>query len=415
MSLTVSQLNNQIKALLETTFDRVSVRGEISRITHHSSGHVYFDIKDANSTLSCVMFRGNVSKLKFRLEQGQDIVLDAVVTVYIPRGTYQLNCFSATPAGEGALALAYNQLKKKLEAKGYFRPEIKKEIPKIPKSIGMVTSKTGAALQDMLRVAEKRWPLVEIYLYNSLVQGEAAAPNIAQKITIADTKNHDVLIIGRGGGSIEDLWAFNEEAVADAIYKAKTPVISAVGHEIDYVISDFVADLRSPTPSAAMENILPDRYEVMQYIDGMMDTLNGSFQNQLNRCSQTLVHLKKSFLYHSPKTKVAKMEDEVKVLKERLKENIKYLISSKENMIPILKDGLNRQKNLIVTKKEYELNNLLRQFALADPKNKIQDGYGQIVKSGKNISINDVEENDEFEVVGSEKKITSKALKVISY
>ncbi|MCV6607129.1 MAG: exodeoxyribonuclease VII large subunit [Campylobacterales bacterium] len=415
MSLTVTQLNNQIKSLLETTFDRVSVRGEISRITHHSSGHVYFDIKDGSSSLSCVMFRGNAAKLKFRLEQGQDIILDAVVTVYIPRGNYQLNCFSATPAGEGALSLAYEQLKKKLEAKGYFDPSRKKPLPKFPKSIGIVTSKTGAALQDILNVINKRWTLTKITLYNSLVQGEGAGQSIAQKISSADKKNHDVIIIGRGGGSIEDLWCFNEEVVADAIYDARTPIVSAVGHEIDYVISDFVADLRSPTPSAAIENILPDRYEFLQYIDSISDRVQSNFSQILHRKTQTLEHIKKSFLYNSPKNKILKMEEEVKILERRLKDSISYLVRSKESQILPLKDSLTRERNLIFTKKEYEVNNLIKQFTLADPTNKIQEGFGQIVKDGKNISIEDLKKGDEFEVIGKNKKINSKAIQITTF
>ncbi len=415
MSITVTQLNNQIKSLLETTFDRVSVRGEISRITHHSSGHVYFDIKDKDSSLSCVMFRGNVSKLKFKLEQGQDIILDAVVTVYIPRGNYQLNCFGATPAGEGALALAYEQLKKKLEAKGYFDPNIKKPLPKFPKSIGIVTSKTGAAIQDMLNVANKRWTLTKITIYNTLVQGEGAAESIARQIKRADKRNHDVLIIGRGGGSIEDLWCFNEEVVADAVFGAVTPIVSAVGHEIDYVISDFVADLRAPTPSAAMETVLPDKYELFQYLDGMSDRYRYIIQNLVSKKEQDLDHLKKSFQYHSPKTRILKMEEEVKTFKSRLRESIKYLVRSKESLLPIIKDGLKRERNLLITKKEYELNNLIKQFTMSDPRTKIQDGFGQIVKDGKNVSIDKISKNDHFEVVGKNRKIISQAVDTVDF
>ena len=234
----------QIKSILETTFSRVLVEGELSRITFHNSGHIYFTLKDSSSTIRAVMFRGNASKLKFQLKEGQKVILDGAITLYKPRGEYQINCFNIEPSGQGALALAYEQLKQKLSEKGYFNPEIKKPLPRFPKKIALITSATSAALQDMLRVANSRYRAVEIDVYDVLTQGNNAALSIANAINISDTKEYDFIVIGRGGGSVEDLWAFNEEIVADAIFKAKTPIISAVGHEIDYVISDFVADIR---------------------------------------------------------------------------------------------------------------------------------------------------------------------------
>ena len=219
--LSVSTLNNQIKSLLETTFVGVYVEGEVSNLTYHSSGHIYFSIKDENSTLSCVMFRGNAQYLKFRLEVGMKITISGSVTAYVPRGNYQLLCNKIEPSGQGSLALAFEQLKKKLQEQGLFNPEIKKTLPKFPKHIVLVTSPTGAAIEDMKKVATHRWGLTRFTLVPTLVQGEEAKFDIAHSIKFADTLNADVMIVGRGGGSIEDLWAFNEEVVALAIYEAK--------------------------------------------------------------------------------------------------------------------------------------------------------------------------------------------------
>lgn len=293
--LNVSGLNNQIKSLLETTFMHVSVEGEVSRITYHTSGHLYFTLKDENSSISCVMFRGNNMKMKFRLEEGMAIVLHGSVSVYAPRGSYQINATRIEPAGEGALSLAYEQLKKKLHAKGYF--ENKQPIPKHIKHIAIVTSATGAAIQDMLRVAQKRWPLVKITLLDTIVQGEGCGEGIASNIKRADALHVDVIIIGRGGGSIEDLWGFNEEVVADAVFTCKTPIVSAVGHEIDYVISDFVADLRAPTPSAAIEMILPDSAEVLMRLDSMSEQMSSYMRRILYNKTESLAYLKKLFLH----------------------------------------------------------------------------------------------------------------------
>jgi exodeoxyribonuclease VII large subunit len=311
MTLDVSTLNNQIKSLLETTFLHVSVEGEVSRITYHGSGHLYFTLKDENSSISCVMFRGNNMKMKFRLEEGMAVVLHGSVSVYAPRGNYQINCTRIEPAGEGALALAYEQLKKSLHVKGYF--ENKKQIPKVINHIAVVTSGTGAALQDMLRVAQKRWPLVKITLIDTIVQGESCGNSIASSIQKADALHVDVIVVGRGGGSMEDLWGFNEEVVADAIHFANTPVVSAVGHEIDYVISDFVSDLRAPTPSAAMEMILPDQTEMLMRLDDMGEAMSSVMKRVIYNKQEQISSLKKMFVSHSFESKISINEKEIEL------------------------------------------------------------------------------------------------------
>ncbi|HFU76131.1 MAG TPA: exodeoxyribonuclease VII large subunit, partial [Arcobacter sp.] len=245
--LSVSELNTQIHSLLETTFSNIIVEGEISNLTYHNSGHIYFSIKDDKSTLSAVMFRGNANRLKFRLEVGQKIIITGSISVYVPRGNYQILCTKVEPSGVGELALAYEQLKTKLQIKGYFDQAIKKPLPEFPKNIFIVTSNTGAAIEDMKKILTHRFPLAKMILIPTIVQGENAKFDIASNIKYADAiaqeQEASLIIVGRGGGSIEDLWGFNEEIVADAIFEAKTPIISAVGHESDFVISDFVADL----------------------------------------------------------------------------------------------------------------------------------------------------------------------------
>ncbi|RLA74486.1 MAG: exodeoxyribonuclease VII large subunit, partial [Epsilonproteobacteria bacterium] len=225
--ISVSTLNEQIKGILETTFSTIYVEGEVSNLTYHNSGHIYFSVKDSKSTISCVMFRGNAQYLKFRLEVGQKIVISGNITVYTPRGNYQLLCTKIEPSGVGALALAYEQLKTKLQIKGYFDKTIKKELPKYPKNIYVITSNTGAAIEDMKKILATRYPLAKMILLPTLVQGIGAKEDIVKNIKLADNlaKKDDksLIIVGRGGGSIEDLWAFNEEIVADAIFETNTP------------------------------------------------------------------------------------------------------------------------------------------------------------------------------------------------
>lgn len=276
--ISVSTLNNQIKSLLETTFIGVYVEGEISNLTYHNSGHIYFSIKDESSTISCVMFRGNAQYLKFRLEVGQKITVSGSITAYIPRGNYQLMCSKIEPSGKGSLALAFEQLKEKLQKEGLFDISLKKRLPKYPKKIVIVTSPTGAAIEDMKKVATNRWPLCKLILIPTLVQGEGAKFDIVDSIKKADSLSPDLIIVGRGGGSIEDLWAFNEEIVARAIFETTTPIISAVGHESDFLISDFVADVRAATPSNAIEIALPDKNEHFIYLDNLYQEFDNSFK-----------------------------------------------------------------------------------------------------------------------------------------
>lgn len=408
--LSVSGLNNQIKSLLETTFQRVVVEGEVSNLTYHTSGHVYFSIKDDKSSIRCVMFRGNAAKLKFRLETGQSIIVDGGVSVYTPRGDYQISCFSVEPSGIGALALAFKQLKEKLEQKGWFDQERKKPLPETPTHLVLVTSETGAALQDMLRVAENRWQMLKISLINTLVQGEGAASSIAESIRCADSLNADVMIVGRGGGSIEDLWAFNEEIVAEAIYQANTPVVSAVGHEIDFLISDFVADVRAPTPSAAMEIVLPDSREMLLMLDSLMEQIVATQAKILLHKQEAFSHLIRSFQTQRIDSKIGLYEKEIADLTVRLNHLMQSRITQYEEHIPDLTENLTRWFQAVLQKKQALLESTRETFKSRDPKLLEHKGHAQVVKDGKVLDLEKLQENDQFSLQNAEWEIVAKVL-----
>ncbi|MCH9814647.1 MAG: exodeoxyribonuclease VII large subunit [Epsilonproteobacteria bacterium] len=388
--ITVTTLNNQIKSLLESHYLNIMVEGEVSRVTYHGSGHLYFTLKDKNSAISCVMFKGNNQKLKFRVEEGMQVIIGGGISVYTPRGSYQINCATMEPAGSGALALAYEQLKSKLESKGYFEQSIKKALPKSPSHIALITSGTGAALQDMLNVAQKRWPLVKITLFDTIVQGESAAPSIAKNIALADKIGAEVIVIGRGGGSLEDLWAFNEEKVADAIYQASTPLVSAVGHEIDFLISDFTADLRAPTPSAAMELILPDQNEMRLYIDTLMTNFNHQFKKILEQKSKLLEHQQALLKQNSFTTKLSLYQSEINNLQANYHNTLQLILNNKSAQLEQLH-------------KNYQLNN---------PSTKDRSGYAQISKDGALIALEKLTDGDIFSTQTSQVEITAKVLEV---
>jgi exodeoxyribonuclease VII large subunit len=265
--LSVSQLNRAIRSDLEGQFGRIWVRGEISNFKHHSSGHQYFSLKDQQSQVQAVMFRGHNSKLKFRPEDGLEVLVRGKITVYEPRGNYQVFCESMEPVGAGALQKAFEQLKEKLQNEGLFDVARKRPLPAFPKHLAIVTSPTGAAIQDMVKVLSRRARGLRVTLVPALVQGDQAAASIVEAMARAQRlPDVDVIIVGRGGGSLEDLWPFNEERVARAIAGSRVPVISAVGHEVDYTIADFVADLRAPTPSAAAEIVVQDAQALVERV-----------------------------------------------------------------------------------------------------------------------------------------------------
>ena len=414
-TLSVSSLNEQIKTLIESSFVRVFVEGELSRITFHNSGHIYFTLKDKDSSIKSVMFKGNASKLKFRLEEGLKVVIDAAVSVYTPRGEYQLNCFMIEPSGQGALALAYEQLKQKLLAKGYFDPTRKKPLPKFPKRIALITSATGAALQDMLRVAEHRYRALEIDIYDVLVQGNSSAQNIVNALHVSDEKGYDIIILARGGGSIEDLWSFNEEIVADAIFEANTPIVSAVGHEIDYLISDFVADLRAPTPSAAMQMILPDTDELYQTLDALSQSYANTLSSKINNASVALLHIKKLYEQNSIEMQIKQKNIEIVQLQERFHQTIGFKLQNLQKEIEPLRGRLAHQIQTVLSQKQNRLSSLKENLSANNPKNRVLSGFAQISKAGKVISLEALHVDDSFELMNEKIKVTSKVITIKEY
>ena len=403
--LSVDALNEQIKNLLETTFIRTFVEGELSRVTYHNSGHIYFTLKDDKASISCVMFRGNAAKLKFRLEEGLKVMLEGAVTVYKPRGQYQLNILSAEPSGQGALALAFEQLKERLQEQGYFNPEHKQALPAYIMDLALVTSETGAALQDMLRVASSRWPLVKISLYDVLVQGENAAISIARAIKQADAHGHDAIVFGRGGGSMEDLWAFNEEILANAIYHCKTPTVSAVGHEIDWVISDFVADLRAPTPSAAMEMILPDKNELLMSMDALMQQMTRQQAQRLHQASEKLVHLRRSFAQNSIENRLKMKMDELLQVKRLYAQQMQHRLNKAAQELAPLERMLSQQVYSFVEAKKTSLNQLLTALKAQDPQQKSKKGYAQVTLDGSIVALEALKEGDAVDLLSDKVKV----------
>jgi exodeoxyribonuclease VII large subunit len=408
--MSVSSLNTKIGSLLEATFMHVMVEGEIASVTYHRSGHLYFSIKDDKSTLRCVMWRSNVSRLRFRLEQGEHIVVEGSIGVYVPRGEYQLIATHIEPYGKGTLAVAFEQLKTELKAKGYFDPSSKKTLPTFPHKIALVTAAGGAALQDMLKVAQNRWPLVEIAVIDVLVQGEVAASQIAQAIAHADTLSVDIIVTGRGGGSIEDLWAFNEAMVAEAIHAARTPVVSAVGHEVDTLISDMVADLRAPTPSAAMEMILPDRNEWLMALDERMEQMGRQWMHLTQTHQIQINALYERFVLVSPLNRLSHLHKQFDDVKKAMSRTVHYRMEQhKERVVP-LAGQLGQAMEIALRQKQTHTNTLMERITLLDPAKRAKEGFAEIVREGKRIGLEDIEIGEEFDLVNRETKMRVKSI-----
>jgi exodeoxyribonuclease VII large subunit len=339
--LTVSELTKEIKQTLEEQFDQISVEGEISNFKAHVSGHWYFSLKDANASISCAMWKGFNNYVFFTPQDGMKIIVNGKITVYPPRGNYQIDVRSMKPAGEGELQAAFEALKKKLSEEGLFDEEFKKPIPEFPKKIGIVTAIDGAAFKDMISVAKRRFPLVELVIAPSKVQGSGAAEMITKSIRLLNKQSDiDVMIVGRGGGSIEDLWAFNEEIVARAIFNSRIPVISGVGHEIDFTIADFVADLRAPTPSAAMELATPDKDEFFAFIT---EFSYNTTQNLVDICTgsrRKIFDLMNSYGFRIPLDLVRRNSQQIDSLIYKLHQNIGRKMLLVNNKLSLLNQSV---------------------------------------------------------------------------
>ncbi|AKF24331.1 exodeoxyribonuclease VII large subunit [Sulfurovum lithotrophicum] len=394
--MTVSSLNTKIKSLLEATFMHILVEGEVASVTYHSSGHLYFSIKDDKSAIKCVMWRSSVARMKFHIEKGMHIVVEGSVSVYTPRGEYQFQTVRIEPYGKGALALAYEQLKERLKAKGYFDAHRKKPMPKSIQKIVLVTAKESAALYDMLKIIEKRWPLLEVTIVDTLVQGESAADQIANSLRYADTLGADVIVVGRGGGSTEDLWCFNEELVADAIFAMQTPVVSAVGHEVDVLISDLVADLRAPTPSAAMEMILPDLQEILYTLSEYEERFKQVITSRLNQSIRELKHVEEMLYRSSPLRRLEESKMEFKRMEEEFRRIISYRMERFESALPSMRNTYIQTMQFILQRKEQHLDHLMQKFQMNDPRSQCRPGWAQISQNGKPVALASIDKDTRF-------------------
>lgn len=389
--LSVSQINFYIKSIIENdgSLQFVLVTGEISNLTvHQRSGHIYLSLKDSNSVISAVMFAGNARRLRFRLENGMKVICRGRISVYEPSGRYQLYIEDMQPDGVGALTLAFEQLKKSLAKKGLFDNAHKKPLPKFPKTIGVITSPTGAAVQDITNIIRRRFPSADIVLAPVLVQGESAPEQLVRAVNkFSASKIADVVIIGRGGGSAEDLWAFNDEQLAYAVYNCETPIISGVGHETDFTVCDFVADVRASTPSAAAELAVPDRQELMSYYFKQKQYISAMLDRKIKTAQLRLENQQRRMSASSPKLKAEQLEKQLSAKSEKLTRFMNIYISDKENKLIAAKgklDGLN------------PLNVLNRGYAIAEKDEKIITSSKQL-KGG-----------DDFTVILSDGKINAK-------
>ena len=389
--ITVTTLNKYLKNKFDTdpNIQTLGLKGEISNFKGHTRGHLYFTLKDEGSRINAVMFSTYASKLNFVPKDGMKVLVVGRVSVYEPTGGYQIYVNEMISDGVGNLYLKFEELKKKLSNEGLFNQEHKKPIPKFPKKIGIVTAPTGAAIRDILSTIKRRFPSTETILFPALVQGELAAPDIVKQIKRADEYNLDVLIVGRGGGSIEDLWAFNEEIVARAIYDAKTPIISAVGHEIDFTISDFVSDLRAPTPTGAAEMAVPNIIDVKNFINQLNIRLNKDISNIIEFNKKRLDNYKTNYVLTNPLATFEIKEQKLDTLIDNLNNKIKNILD-------------NNKKRLDNIKKNYTINNpdtIINRYNLLNPLNILSKG-DSVVKKDNNVikNIKDINIKDKLNI-----------------
>ena len=363
--LTVTAVTKYIKYKIDTddNLKCIFIKGEISNCKYHSTGHIYFSIKDENSILNAIMFSTNAKKLTFTPNDGMKVLITGRISVYEAAGRYQIYVEEMIEDGVGNLYAEFEKLKKKLETKGLFDSNHKKDIPKMPSKVGVITASTGAAIRDIVSTIKRRFPICEIYLFPSLVQGENASKDLVNKLLQADNYGVDVIIIGRGGGSIEDLWAFNDEELANTIYNAKTPIISAVGHEVDFTICDFVSDLRAPTPTGAAELAVPNMSDIMINLEHLKIRLNESLNKKIDYNKLLLNNLKNSFVLKNPM----------------------LLYENKKQNIDLYYEKLNNMMNYRLERTNTKFSNLINKLELLNPLSVLSKGYSVTYKDDKVI------------------------------
>lgn len=396
--LKISDLNNYIKKILDNDafLNKVYLKGEISNFKNHTRGHLYFTLKDDTSRINAVMFYGNASKLTFVPEDGMNVLVEGRISAYPASGSYQIYVDNMQPDGLGALYIEYEALKKKLASEGLFASEHKKPIPKYPNRIGVITASTGAAVKDIMSTIKRRYPICEAILFPCLVQGKQAAQDIAKQIKRADEYGVDTIIVGRGGGSIEDLWAFNEEIVAHAIYDSNTPIISAVGHEIDWTIADYVADLRAPTPTGAAEMAVPTVLDVNNLLNNLKIRLNKNIKNMVNTKFIKWRSLKNNFILKNPMAMYEVKEQKLDTLLDFLTKDIKNILQTNEAKLKELKMSyVFKNPMSLFDKKRNDYTLLINTLKLVNPLGILEKGYslvdinGHIIKNSSEVSIDD--------------------------
>lgn len=397
--ITISDLNRYIKAKfdIDSNLNNVYLKGEISNFKHHTRGHFYFTLKDENSRLSAVMFNFNAFKVGFEPEDGMKVLVSGRISVYEATGSYQIYVNTMEMDGIGNLYLEFEKLKKKLASEGLFNKEYKKPIPKYPKTIGIITAPTGAAIRDILSTIKRRYPIAKTILFPALVQGEGAKESVTKQLKKAQEYDLDVIICGRGGGSIEDLWCFNEEMVARAIYESKIPVISAVGHEIDFTIADFVADLRAPTPTGAAEMAVPNITDLNNLFNQLKIRATKAIQNKIDGTENRLKTLTSKQILKNPLSIYEIKEQRLDNLLDRLQLFIANKL--KEDNLryhKIIDNKLLKEPTKILENKEYQFNILLKTVTILNPMKLLDSGYSivknknEVITSVKLVNVDDV-------------------------
>ncbi len=384
--VTVTQLTKYIKYIIDNDIhlNNIYLKGEISNFKRHTRGHLYFTIKDENTRINAIMFVSNASRLKFEPMDGMKVLITGKVSVYESTGAYQIYVSDMVEDGVGNLYVAYEQLKKKLELEGLFDPAKKKKIPKIPKTIGIITAPTGAAIKDILSTIKRRWPIAKTILFPSLVQGAEASGDILRNIELSKNFDLDVLIIGRGGGSIEDLWCFNDEEVARAIYNLDVPVISAVGHEIDFTISDFVADLRAPTPTGAAEMAVPNMNDVISYLSQVEKRMLAGINNIITLKQKKLKSVMDSPIIRNPISIYEVKEQKFDNIYERLILGLRKIVDKNQYDLTLINNKLSNNIVSFLDSNKHDFEKILSKLEVLNPMLTLKRGYA-IVKSDDKV------------------------------
>lgn len=387
-ALSVTDVNTYLKTIMDNDpfLNYVYIKGEISNLKFHTRGHLYFSLKDENSKINAVMFNYKNMNIDFVPEDGMNVLVKGKISVFVNGGSYQITVTNMKQDGIGNLYILFEELKKKLKNEGLFDEEHKKKLPRIPKKIGVITASTGAAVRDIISTINRRFPLAEIILFPSLVQGSGAKENLVKMIETADNSDVDVIILGRGGGSIEDLWAFNEEIVARAVYNAKKPIVSAVGHEIDYTICDFVADLRAPTPTGAAELVVPSKLEIQKYLSDYNSRLLSVITSKISTYKITLKKLESSYILNNPKTMYEVEEQKLDSILEKLGSLMGHTLEKSKLKLENLTKNITPNILYKLEKNKSHLETLEQKLELLNPENILKKGYSLTIKDGKIIT-----------------------------